>query len=641
MERSGEDDVADNRAHLTAPSDDDDGGGDFEASALSSNMFLDHVGEVVLTHNSDGLSWELRESIPNEGSHCLGIKLDHKVPDNIKLSDMYAVELAGYGSIHRSNAGQICFGTEFHGYEMYLLKVHGFKKSKTKPCLWVPATYTFGHKDLSTCEMWVNLVNASLNREVGRPKNLLVFVHPLSGKGNGYRNWEMVAPIFARAQIKTRVIVTQRAGHAFDVITSITNNVLRSYDGVVTVGGDGFFNEILNALLSSRYKAPYPPAPSDFAQSVGINGCSVVHNPNEIVSENSDQNEDDDPLLAIPQHNGSGSSNLHTYHQDADFPFPNEWFRFGIIPAGSTDAIVLCTTGARDPITSALHIVLGKRLSLDIAQVVRWRATAASKVEPCVRYAASFAGYGFYGDVISDSEKYRWMGPKRYDYCGTKVFLKHRTYEAEIAYLEVESENTNSASDRVQALWGTNKSERLICRTNCMLCNTKPVYTSSRATRPTPYSRPEETRWLKSKGCFLSVGAAIMSNRNERAPDGLVIDAHLSDGFLHLIMIKDCPRASYLWHLTELARKGGHPLDFEFVEHHKVHFLITFHVSSASLNIFGLPCFLYVVQTPAFTFTSSGNQSVWNLDGELFQAHQLSAQVFRGLISLFASGPEV
>lgn len=133
------------------------------------------------------------------------------------------------------------------------------------------------------------------------------------------------------------------------------------------------------------------------------------------------------------------------------------------------------------------------------------------------------------------------------------IFVSCRSYEAEIAYLEVESENSTSVSDsgrflnRVQSLWGPNKSERLICRTNCMICNTKPVYTSTRGTHPTPYSHPEETRWVKSKGRFLSIGAAIMSNRNERAPDGLVIDAHLSDGFLHLIMIKDCPRASYLW----------------------------------------------------------------------------------------------
>lgn len=37
--------------------------------------------------------------------------------------------------------------------------------------------------------------------------------------------------------------------------------------------------------------------------------------------------------------------------------------------------------------------------------------------------------YGFYGDVITESEKYRWMGPKRYDYAGTMVFLKHRYRE--------------------------------------------------------------------------------------------------------------------------------------------------------------------------------------------------------------------
>lgn len=48
------------------------------------------------------------------------------------------------------------------------------------------------------------------------------------------------------------------------------------------------------------------------------------------------------------------------------------------------------------------------------------------------------------------------------------------------------------------------------------------------------------------------------------------------------------------------------------------------------------------MQTRAFTFTSIGEaESVWNLDGEIFEAHHLSAQVLRGLIPLFASGPEV
>ncbi|XP_044506917.1 ceramide kinase-like isoform X3 [Mangifera indica] len=490
---------------------------------------------------------------------------------------------------------------------MFRFMVHGFQKSERQPNLWVLAEYTFGHRDLPICEMWVNRLNASLNLEEGRPKNLLVFVNPMSGKTKGCRTWETVASIFARAKIKTKVVVTERAGHAFDVMASTTNKELNSYDGVIAVGGDGFFNEILNGFLSSRHKAPYPPAPSDFVHSVGSNDDSLAQKPDEKVAEASDQNDGQ----YSSQDNGLGPSN---FLQDSEFPYPHEWLRFGIIPAGSTDAIVMCTTGARDAVTSALHIVLGKRVYLDIAQIVSWKATAASKVEPCVRYAASFAGYGFYGDVITESEKYRWMGPKRYDFAGTKVFLRHRSYEAEIAYLEVESGRTNAAPDRgccrlgiLQTSGSPNKSDRVICRTNCNICKIK-------SSCSTPYSCPEEARWLRSRGRFLSVGAAVISNRNEKAPDGLVVDAHLADGLLHLILIKDCPHVLYLWHLIELTRKGGNPLNFKFVEHYK---------------------------TPAFTFTSSGNESVWNLDGELFRAHQLSAQVFQGLISLFASGPEV
>jgi len=42
-----------------------------------------------------------------------------------------------------------------------------------------------------------------------------------------------------------------------------------------------------------------------------------------------------------------------------------------------------------------------------------------------LRYSVSLLGYGFYGDVLSDSERKRWMGPSRYDLSGTtKLILK-------------------------------------------------------------------------------------------------------------------------------------------------------------------------------------------------------------------------
>ncbi|KAK7259766.1 hypothetical protein RIF29_25379 [Crotalaria pallida] len=593
-----------------------------EAPNLSATLWLDRVGEVILTFNPDDrfLSWKLVESLGNDDSICLGIKCAAKVATGIKLSDIYAVELTDHGLVHISNlphaTERILLGPE---KKMYRFTVHGFTRSKNQPCQWILAEYTFGHQDLRTCQMWVNQLNDFLNLEIGRPRNLLVFVHPRSGKGTGCRTWEAVAPIFSRAKVETKVIVTERAGQAFAVMTSMTNKQLNLYDGVLAVGGDGFFNEILNGFLSPRLKAPNPPTPTDFVHLAKDNGDSLVLDENETVEETSNESEDQFPLVYNPEQSESRISYSCSEDTDPEFPVPNERFRFGIIPAGSTDAIVICTTGARDPVTSALQIVLGKSVHLDIAQVVRWKTTPRSKVEPYVRYAASFSGYGFYGDVITESEKYRWMGPKRYDYAGTMVFLKHRSYEAEIAYLDVETDETNLTSKRnrhgslLRALRAPNKSERYICRVNCKVCNEKPNLATTGFSSLTPYLH-SENRWVKSKGRFLSVGAAVISCRNEKAPDGLVADAHLSDGFLHLILIRDCPHASYLWHLTQLTRRGGSPLNFRFVEHHK---------------------------TPAFTFTSLGNESVWNLDGEIFPAHQLSAQVFRGLVCMFASGPEV
>lgn len=35
-----------------------------------------------------------------------------------------------------------------------------------------------------------------------------------------------------------------------------------------------------------------------------------------------------------------------------------------------------------------------------------------------LRYSVSLLGYGFYGDVLSDSERNRWLGPARYDLAG-------------------------------------------------------------------------------------------------------------------------------------------------------------------------------------------------------------------------------
>jgi ceramide kinase len=40
-----------------------------------------------------------------------------------------------------------------------------------------------------------------------------------------------------------------------------------------------------------------------------------------------------------------------------------------------------------------------------------------------LRYYSSVISYGYLGDVVRDSEKFRWMGPRRYDYSGNYNYV--------------------------------------------------------------------------------------------------------------------------------------------------------------------------------------------------------------------------
>lgn len=263
-----------------------------EDSIFSSNLFLDGDGEVIFTQTSDRLSWKSVESVLNgqDPSSCFGIELVSKSETTLRFSDIYSAEFIDWGLVHQAAfLGQ--------SFEMYRFTIRGVQKSKTQPSVLVPSFYTFGHKDSQTCQMWVNQINDLLNRDAERPKNLLVFVNPKSGKGLGCKVWETVAPTFSQAKVKMKVTVTERAGQAIDMMSSITSRELSSYDGVVAVGGDGFFNEILNGLLLSRHKCSYPPSPTELNHPVENNGDGPVLDTNVDIRDPSDSGEDESPLL--------------------------------------------------------------------------------------------------------------------------------------------------------------------------------------------------------------------------------------------------------------------------------------------------------------------------------------------------------
>lgn len=110
-------------------------------------------------------------------------------------------------------------------------------------------------------------------------------------------------PLFDIASVEINLTITQRANHARDIL--LTEN-LDGYDGVVCVGGDGTFSEVMNGL--------------------------IVRTAND---QDIDINEPNNEL-------------------------PRPKLRVGVIPGGSTDTIAYCIHGTTDIKTAVIHIIIGK-----------------------------------------------------------------------------------------------------------------------------------------------------------------------------------------------------------------------------------------------------------------------------------------
>lgn len=443
---------------------------------------------------------------------------------------------------------------------------------RTKQHLWRCSDITFHCTTQGLCEKWIQAINELLLSLTNRPNCLLVYINPYGGKRCGKRIYEQkVAPLFRRAGISADVIVTERANHARDHLKTEAN--LDKYDGVVCVGGDGMFSEILNGLVT---------------RTQSDNGV--------------DENQPDAELVPCS-------------------------LRIGIIPAGSTDCICFATVGTNDPVTSALHIIVGDSQPMDVSSV--------HHNDDFLRYSVSLLGYGFYGDVLSESEKKRWLGPARYDLSGVKTFLSHNYYEGTISFLPAEN-NMGTPRDKLQ------------CRAGCSFCQRKP---SSKESAQLEMSEENETSnkdgnsdWTVIRGKFIAINVASMSCACPRSPQGLSPSAHLADGTADLILVRKCSRLGFLRHLHRHTNKEDQ-FDHSFVEVHRVrkfrfqprhHELVSLEDLSKSPKKTGFS----PICSGQTTCNYSTAHSSWTCDGEILPHIAIQASVRCQLIRLFARGIE-
>ncbi len=87
-------------------------------------------------------------------------------------------------------------------------------------------------------------------------RRLLLLLNPAGGARRARRVYKsVVAPVFAAAGISVALHETQWAGHARSIVEGLRVEELACYDGIVALGGDGLFHEVLNGVIALRLGA--------------------------------------------------------------------------------------------------------------------------------------------------------------------------------------------------------------------------------------------------------------------------------------------------------------------------------------------------------------------------------------------------
>ncbi|KAF7215396.1 ceramide kinase-like protein isoform X2 [Nothobranchius furzeri] len=386
---------------------------------------------------------------------------------------------------------------------------------------------------------WYNTLKELLTGFSSRPRYLKVFINPSSHKKEAVHIYrEHVAPLFKMADIRTEITVTERKGHALSVMKECK---LDEFDGVVCVGGDGSVAELCHAL---------------------------------VVRAQLDANSPEEPVKAV--------------------------LPLGIIPAGSTDVISCSVHGVRDPVTAALHIVLGHLQQVDMCSF--------SSHGQLVHFGFS-AMFGFGGRSLARAEKKRWMSSsRRREYALVKTLAKLRPEECQLSFLPAEKSNHSlfGHQDQNQEKVKDSKSE-------------------------------VEDSWRTNQGLYLNISIMSIPCLSPHAPQGLAPNTSLANGSASLTAVGNASRSEFIKHLKRYSSSSGQ-FSFPFVETHAV--------SAVKIR----PCSLTgcfdeeseeegdskdtpIIQSEEAAFP-------WNIDGELVEiAREVHIRIHPRLITLY--GEEV
>ncbi|XVF87573.1 hypothetical protein PTKIN_Ptkin18bG0131100 [Pterospermum kingtungense] len=206
----------------------------------------------------------------------------------------------------------------------------------------------------------------------------------------------------------------------------------------------------------------------------------------------------------------------------------------GMVPAGTANGMVkslLDSVGEPCSASNAiLAVIRGHKRSLDVATILQGETRY---------FSVLMLAWGLVADIDIESEKYRWMGSARIDFYALQRILHLRHYNGRVSFLpapgfENYGEPTNYP-DEVTREKSPTQDESLKIQRHGYLGSDVEL---------------ENMQWRTINGPFVSVwlhnvpwgGEDVMAAPN----------AKFSDGYLDLIIIKDCSKLSLLSLMTSM-----------------------------------------------------------------------------------------
>ena len=248
-----------------------------------------------------------------------------------------------------------------------------------------------------------------------------------------------------------------------------------------------------------------------------------------------------------------------------------------------------------------------------------------------VRFMATMLAYGFFGDIIHQSDQWRCLGPLRYDLAGFFQFIRNTSYHSELMITlsphdtsQICHPNSIAAStDPLDCQQLINNSSSTInkstdtvgkivapivrfCSRNCEKCAEEDII------HPDNVHLPLQ---IKREGRYTTVNCLNMPCRCAKSKYGMSPFVHLGDGTFDLILVKRSWRTGFLRFLWQVANDGRSIEDLPNVERFRVSEVLIRPINPGRKR--------------------PGN---WACDGELINGNEIQIRVHRQALNLFASG---